>query len=120
VADEHERRVGQPDPAPGALEQPHAGLSLEHGQLLRHGRRREAQRVGDRGDRPARVQLAQQPEAAEVQHREATLPKGMQESKSILMCGCGRMHSHALVRDPHVPRLGDGLRRDGHLRQARL
>ena len=74
VLDEHERRVGQPDAAPGALEQPDAGLALEHRELLGDRRGRELERVGDRGDRPALVQLAQQPQAAEVEHREATLP----------------------------------------------
>ena len=64
VPDEHQRGVGQPHAAAGALEQRHAGLALEHRELLRDGRRRELQRVGDRGDRPALVQLAQQAQAA--------------------------------------------------------
>ena len=55
VADEHERGIGQPDAAAGALEQPHAGLALEHRELLGDGRRRELERVGDRGDRAALV-----------------------------------------------------------------
>ena len=62
VLDEHQRRVGEPDVAADPLEQLHARLALEHRELLRHRRRRELQRVGDRGDRPALVQLAQQPE----------------------------------------------------------
>ena len=62
-----------PHAAPWALEQAHAGLALEHRELLRDGRRREPQGVGDRGDRPALVQLAQQSQAAEVEHRAATL-----------------------------------------------
>ena len=74
VADEHERRVGQAHAAAGALEQAHAGLALEHRELLRDGRRRELQRVGDRGDRPALVQLAEQAQAAQVEHCIATLP----------------------------------------------
>ena len=74
VLDEHERRVGQAHAAARAFEQPHAGLALEHRELLRDRRRRELQRVGDRGDRPALVQLAQQAQAAEVEHRVATLP----------------------------------------------
>ncbi len=69
VLDEHQRRVGQAHAAAGPLEQPHAGLALEHRELLRDRRGRELERVGDRGDRPALVQLAQQPEAAEVEHR---------------------------------------------------
>ena len=38
VADQHERRIGQPHAAPGLLEQRHAGLALEHRELLRDGR----------------------------------------------------------------------------------
>ena len=54
------RGVGEPHAAADALEQRHAGLALELGQLLRDGGRRVGQRVGDRGDRPALAQLAQQ------------------------------------------------------------
>ena len=68
VADEDERGVGQADPAAGALEQRHARLALEHRELLGDGGRRELQRVGDRGDRAARVQLVQQAQAAEIEH----------------------------------------------------
>ena len=68
VLDEHQRRIGQPHPAAGALEQRHAGLALQHRELLGDRRGREAQRLGDRGDRPALVQLAQQPESAQVEH----------------------------------------------------
>ena len=69
VADEHERGVGQPDAAAGRLEQRDARLALEHGELLGDRRRRELQRVGDRGDRPARVELAEEAEPAKVEHR---------------------------------------------------
>jgi hypothetical protein len=65
---EHERGVGQPHAAAGALEQRDAGLALEHRELLGDRRRRELQRVGDRGDRSALAQLAQQAEAAEMEH----------------------------------------------------
>ena len=68
VADEDERGVGQPDPSAGPLEQRQPGLALEHRELLGDGRRRELQRVGDRGDRAARVQLVQQAQAAEIEH----------------------------------------------------
>ena len=37
VLDEHQRRVGQPHAAAGLLEQPHAGLALEHRELLGDG-----------------------------------------------------------------------------------
>ena len=68
VADEDERGVGQADAAAGPLEQRHARLALEHGELLGDGGRRELQRVGDRGDGAARVQLVQQSQAAEIEH----------------------------------------------------
>ena len=72
VLDERQRRVGEPHAAAGALEQPHAGLALEHGELLGDGRGRELERVGDGGDRAALVELAQQAESAEVEHSSAT------------------------------------------------
>ena len=74
VVDQHERRVGQPHAATGALEQLHAGLALEHRELLRDGRRRELERVGDCSDRLSFVQLAQEAQAVDVEHRAATLP----------------------------------------------
>jgi len=55
VIDQHERHVGQAHAAAGAIEQTHAGLALARRELLRHRRRRELQRVGDRGDRAALV-----------------------------------------------------------------
>ena len=58
VLDQHERGVGEPDAAARALEQRDAGLAFEDRELLGDGRRRELQRVGDRGDRPALAQLA--------------------------------------------------------------
>ena len=70
MADEHERGVGQAHAAPGLLQQRHARLALEHRELLGDGRGREPQRVGHRGDRAARVQLAQQPQAAKIEHRK--------------------------------------------------
>ena len=63
-----ERRVGQAHAAAGALEQRHARLALEDRQLLGDRGGRELQRVGDRGDRPAGGELAQQADAAEVEH----------------------------------------------------
>ena len=68
VADEHEACVGQADAAPGALEQRDAGLALEQVQLLGHRGRCDLQRVGDRGDRPAFVELTQEAQAAQVKH----------------------------------------------------
>ena len=74
VVDQHERGVGQAHPSPRALQQRHAGLALEHRELLRDGRGRELKRVRDGGDRPAVVQLAQQAQSPELEHREGTLP----------------------------------------------
>ena len=84
VPDQHERRVGQPQPAAGLLEQRHAGLPLEHRELLRDRRRGELQRVGDRRHRPSLVQLAEQAEAAEIQHDEAMLHTDRNECVSLL------------------------------------
>ncbi len=68
VADQDERGVGQPHAAAGRLQQRHPRLPLEHRELLRDGRRRELQRVGDRGDSAARVQLMQETQPPQVEH----------------------------------------------------
>ena len=68
VAHEHERGVGEPDAAPGPLEQGHAGLALEHRQLLRDRGGRELQRIRHRGDRASLVQLVEQAQAAQIEH----------------------------------------------------
>ena len=67
------RRVGQAHAAAGALEQAHAGLAFEQRELLGDGARRELERVGDRGDRAAVVELFEQPEAAQLEHSVAML-----------------------------------------------
>jgi hypothetical protein len=69
VADEHERGIGEANAAAGALEKLHAGLALEHRELLGDRRWRELERVGDGGDRAALVQLVEQAEAPQIQHR---------------------------------------------------
>ena len=89
VADQDERGVGQADAAPRPLEQRHARLALEHRELLRDGRRRELERIRDGGDRPALVQLVEQPQPAQVKHGEpptcvnhqAMLPINRQKSR---------------------------------------
>ncbi len=73
MTDQRERRIRQAHAAAGLLEQLDARLALEGGELLRDRRGRELQRLGDGGDRPALVQLAQQAEASEVEHRVVTL-----------------------------------------------
>jgi hypothetical protein len=84
VLDENERGVGEAHPAPGALHELHAGLALQQRELLGHGRGRELQRVRDRGDRPARVELAEETEATELKHREERLLNQRHKSESIL------------------------------------
>ena len=49
----------------------HAGVALERRELLGDGGRRVGERLGDRRDRAPGGQLAQQPQAADVEHREA-------------------------------------------------
>ena len=102
VLDERERRVGQAHAAAGALEQRHAGLALEHRQLLGDRRGRELQRVGDRGDRPAVVQLAQQADAAEVEHSVGTLMHSPSEI-GIDAHGSGWHDAAPMSRPPPAP-----------------
>jgi hypothetical protein len=64
VLHQHEGSVGQAHAAAGSLEQGHAHLALQHGELLRDGRGGELERVRNCGDGPALAQLAQQPEAS--------------------------------------------------------
>ena len=84
MANQDEPGVGEAHAPAGALEQRNAGLALEHRELLRHRRGRELQGVGDRGDGPALVQLAEQAQSAELQHGEAILMNGAQKSESML------------------------------------
>ena len=120
VADEDDRGVGQAHAAACPLQQRHARLALEHRELLGDGRGRELQRVGHGGDRAALVQLVQQAEAAEVEHRvsnatDYALGIGVASARSVV-------HDpvHALPRRAPLPRLRRRLRRHGDLRQARL
>ena len=59
---------GQLQPPPRLAQQRHPGLPFEERQLLRHRRRRLVQCGGDGGDRAAQAQLAQEREAADVEH----------------------------------------------------
>ena len=74
VLDEQPPGVGEPERAAGALEQRRAGLALEHGQLLGDRAGRVVERAGGGVDGSAGVELAQQAEAAQVEHpcRNAT------------------------------------------------
>ena len=58
----------QADRPPVGLEQRLADLALERGELLRDRGRRQVQRIGGRGDRPAVGELAQCTQAAQVNH----------------------------------------------------
>ena len=68
VADQDDAGRGQGHAPAGALEQRHAGLALQGGELLRDGGRGVRERVGDRGDRSPVGQFEQQPEPAHVDH----------------------------------------------------
>ena len=68
VAHEDAAGVGQADVAPGAFEQRRAGLALEHRELLGDRAGRVVERPRRAVDRPAGLELAQQAEAAEVEH----------------------------------------------------
>jgi hypothetical protein len=59
---------GEPDPAAGRLEQAHAGLFLQRGQLLGDRRRAVGQGLGHGGDGAPAGQLPEQPQAPEVEH----------------------------------------------------
>ncbi len=69
VRDEDLGLRGQPDPAPHGFQQRDPGLLLQDRQLLRDRRRAVGEGLGHGGERPAVLQLAQQPEPVEVQHR---------------------------------------------------
>jgi hypothetical protein len=68
VADQDSAGRGKGHAPTGALEQRHAGLALEGGELLRHGGRGVRESVGDRRDRSPVRQFEQQPESAHVDH----------------------------------------------------
>ena len=59
VAHQDQGGVGEAHSPTGALEQLHAGLAFQHGELLRYGGRRELKCVRHGRDRASLVQLAQ-------------------------------------------------------------
>ena len=67
--------VGQPHAAAGLLQQPHADLLLQDGQLLGDRGRGVAERGGDRGEGPPLLQLAEHAQPAQVQHHVGTLTR---------------------------------------------
>ena len=59
---------GQAQRASLLLEQRHAGLAFEHGQLLGDGGTGQVQCVRCGADRPARSEFTEQREAAQIKH----------------------------------------------------
>ena len=68
MLDERAARVGQPDAACAALDEPRPGLALERGDLLGDGGLRVGQRLGGGGEGATGRDLAQDPHAADVEH----------------------------------------------------
>ena len=68
MADEHLGGAREPHAAAVALQHRLADLALERGELLGDGGRREVQRVGGGGERPVLGDLAQDAQAADVDH----------------------------------------------------
>jgi hypothetical protein len=67
VRDERAPRIGQREPPALTFEQDNARFTLERRKLLGDGRRREAERLGGRGDGPTLGELTQDSEAFDVQ-----------------------------------------------------
>ena len=72
---ERSRCRGQLEPPAGLAQQGDSGLALERRELLRHGRRGVAERFGDRCDGAASLQLPEQSQSFDLEHR--TPPRGM-------------------------------------------
>src|ERR1019366_2701360 len=73
VAGQTAARVGQLGPAGGPVKQGGAGLSLERGELLRHGGRRVAEDGGCPGDAAAGRELLEQAEPVQIEHKRILL-----------------------------------------------
>ena len=91
VTGEDEPGVGEAHPASGPFEEWHAGLPLEHRELLGHGRRGVLQRVRHRGDRSALPELAEQTQSVQIEHSEEMLPIDRYESALLLLAWGGRI-----------------------------
>ena len=68
--------LGEHDAAGAALEQPHAGFTLERGDLLGDGRGGVGQHVGGAGERAAPRDLPQHTQSADVQHEGKVTARG--------------------------------------------
>ena len=119
VADEHERRIGEPHAPPRPLEQRDARFALEHGELLGDRRGRELERVGDRGDRSALAQLAQETQAAQIEHREETLLHSQRKPEWFLTLSAISMSGHEHTGDGDDQRDGREDGRGGALPRLR-
>jgi hypothetical protein len=73
VDDKTAARLRELNAAADALEQRHAGIALEGGELLGHGRGRVGERLGDGRHRPASRELPQEAQATDIEHRSAVL-----------------------------------------------
>ena len=62
---------GEPDAAPGRLEEAHPGLLLQRGDLLRDRGRAAGEGLGDRRDGAAVGELAEQSEPSNVEHERS-------------------------------------------------
>ncbi len=69
VPDQRHPGGGQGDPPTGPLQQRHAGLALQRGELLGHGGRRLGVRLGHGGDGAEVGKIPQQAQATDVKHQ---------------------------------------------------
>ena len=76
------------DDAGAPLEQARASLALEHGDLLRDGRGRVGEDVGGRGQRPAARDLAEDSQAADVEHQIKVARGGGAVESAVALRGC--------------------------------
>ena len=117
VADQDPAGLGQPDVATDPLEQGRAGLALEHGELLGHGARRVAERLGRGAHRVPGLELAEQPEPVQVEHPLSISSRSRPDTRDRRERSRrpGWTHGRHLLLA-----VGHRLRRDGDLRQARV
>ena len=95
VRDERPPGVGQADAAGVALDERRARLALERGHLLGHGGLRVGERLRGRGERAAGGDLAQDAQAADVEHQ-----RSLCQASRRFICACpGEPRGSA-----HVPR----------------
>ena len=88
-------------------------------ELLGHGRRAVGQRLGDRADRAAPVQLVQEAQAAEVEHRSESSHDDRAKI-SVALDAFGRGMIGAMRGPSSASVSAAGVRHARHLRQAGL